>query len=308
MSGSGIRVLVPGFPRPHGALDWRRSEKESPVDAGTHALGLGAVRLVALTRGPKSDAVRAAAWVAHCVGRGASAPLADSDRVGLAALLEIHRMTPGAVVFAAGAGSNRVWVVRSGRLELAVGSGRRRVVVRVLRPGDADGDIQLLLAMPPPYTARALTDVVLLRVPPHGFEPLLAQYPRLARRWMSSVATWLALSQSRVLELLGRSLAERVARLLLDEALDGSIELPQQTLAAMLGVQRPSLNKALGDLQRAGVMTGYRAIRVIDPVRCVASRADRRTARRPVVARAVPTTGLPTRRYVQHRQGATSAV
>lgn len=222
-------------------------------------------RLVAMARGPGPSAVRAAAWVARCVGRGASAPLGDDDLAGLAALLEIRRVPAGGLVYAAGSELSGVWIVRSGQLELAVGSGRRLVTVQIMRPGDVDGDIQMLLGMPPPYTARALTETVLLHVPASGFEPLLVEHPRLALRWMTSVASRLASSQGRLLELLGRSLVEQVARLLLDEAVDGAIELPQRTLAAMLGAQRPSLNKVLADLRRSGLIeTGYRSIRVVD--------------------------------------------
>ncbi len=36
---------------------------------------------------------------------------------------------------------------------------------------------------------------------------------------------------------------------------DGSIHLAQGTLAAMLGVQRPSLNKILKDFERDGLIT-----------------------------------------------------
>lgn len=41
--------------------------------------------------------------------------------------------------------------------------------------------------------------------------------------------------------------------------------LPQRTLAAMLGVQRPSLNKVLKQFQRRGLLAvGYRSIRILD--------------------------------------------
>ena len=43
------------------------------------------------------------------------------------------------------------------------------------------------------------------------------------------------------------------------------MELPQRTLAAMLGVQRPSLNKVLKDLERDGVIRiSYSTIEVLD--------------------------------------------
>ena len=49
---------------------------------------------------------------------------------------------------------------------------------------------------------------------------------------------------------------------------DGRVTLPQRTLAAMLGVQRPSLNKVLKDLERDGLIRiGYSAIDILDPGR-----------------------------------------
>ena len=65
--------------------------------------------------------------------------------------------------------------------------------------------------------------------------------------------------------LLGRSLVEQTSRLLLDEQHDGRVPLPQRTLAAMLGVQRPSLNKILKDLEKKGlIVLGYGRIEITD--------------------------------------------
>lgn len=100
--------------------------------------------------------------------------------------------------------------------------------VRILRPGDVDGDVQLLLDMPMPYTARALTEVTYLYLSAPAFDALVQQKPTIARRWMSSIALRLATSQARILGLLGRSLTEQVARLLLDEAAEGKVTLTQR--------------------------------------------------------------------------------
>lgn len=93
---------------------------------------------------------------------------------------------------------------------------RKRAVVHVLRPGDVDGDIERLLDMPLPYTARALTDSVCLFLTRPDFESLTTGHPTIARRWPSSVAGRLATSQMRIVGLLGRSLVAQVAQLLLD--------------------------------------------------------------------------------------------
>ncbi|MGH3437988.1 MAG: Crp/Fnr family transcriptional regulator [Sciscionella sp.] len=226
-------------------------------------------QMLRLLGGNQRDAdaqVRQAAWVARCVGRGDTAPLLAADVSALASILRILPVARGASVFAGGEKAPGVWIVREGQVELSVGSGRRRVVVHVLRPGDVDGDIPLLLDMPLPYTARALTDVVCLFLHRADFESMLAGHPAIARRWLSSVAGRLATSQARILGLLGRSLSEQVARLLLDEAIDRRVPLPQRTLAAMLGVQRPSLNKILKQLESEGALAvRYAAVEIVDP-------------------------------------------
>jgi CRP/FNR family transcriptional regulator, cAMP and macrophage regulator len=221
---------------------------------------------------PSSNAVneriQLAAWVARCVGRGATAPLRSEDVSALATLLSVHEIPPGGTVFRAGDPASGVWIVREGIQELSVGTGRRRAVVHLLRSGDVDGDIQLLLGMPMAYTGRALTPTTVLFFSKDDFENLLATHPSIARRWLSSVAQRLASSQARILGLLGRSLTVQAAKLLADEAVDGRVALPQHTLAAMLGVQRPSLNKVLKEFERDGLIrVGYAMIDILNPTK-----------------------------------------
>jgi CRP-like cAMP-binding protein len=221
----------------------------------------------ALTGGqPVSEAqVRHAAWIARCVGRGASAPLHVEDVSALAGSVQPQEFVPGTVVFPAGQPASGVWIVRQGQLELAVGSGRRRAVVDVLRPGDVDGDIPLLLEMPLAYTARALTDATCLFLERTAFEQLLATHPAISRRWLSSVAQRVSAAQARLIGMLGRPLPAQVAQLLLDEAADARVELAQRTLAAMLGVQRPSINKILKEFERDRLIrVGYAIIEITD--------------------------------------------
>ncbi|MBS4728291.1 Crp/Fnr family transcriptional regulator [Mycobacterium sp. SM1] len=223
--------------------------------------------MLALTGGesPADTLIRHAAWVARCVGRGATAPLRQEDVTALAKTLKYRQFDSGAVLFTAGQESSGVWIVRRGQVELAVGSGRRRAVVDVLRAGDVDGDIPLLLDMPMAYTARALGDCTCLFLDRAAFDALLATHPNIARRWLSSVAQRVSASQARLLALLGQPLPAQTARLLLDESVDGSIPLAQRTLAAMLGVQRSSLNKILKDFERERlIVIHYAKIDILD--------------------------------------------
>lgn len=215
---------------------------------------------------PPADLVREAAWVARCVGRADAAPLGDTDLGALAAYLCPRELPRGAVLFKAGHPPEGVWIVRRGAVELIAGSGRRHVVVSVLRPGDVEGDISLILGKPPPYTARAIEPTTCLFLERGAFERLLLEHPAVNRRWLSSSTTRLADSHARVLQLLGRALREQVASVLLAEADDDHrVRLPQGTLAAMLGVHRPSLNKVLKSFERAGLVeVGRMEVRISD--------------------------------------------
>jgi CRP-like cAMP-binding protein len=181
----------------------------------------------------------------------------------------------GAPLFAQGESSPGVWIVRDGRVELSHREGARRVIVAIMHPGDVDGDINLILRMPLAYSGRAIGPVHALRLSDDNFEALLQTSPALARRWLSSVAFRLAHAQQRVLQLSGRDLTQQLAGLLLDEVREGEVALPQESLAALLGVRRPSINKVLRNLERRNLIgTSYGKVELLDPdaLRTVAGR------------------------------------
>lgn len=69
--------------------------------------------------------------------------------------------------------------------------------------------------------------------------------------------------------------------------MDGRVELPQRTLAAMLGVAQPSLNKVLTDLERDGLIRiSYSTIEVPTGPSSPPGR-DRHPAAVPVTGRGV---------------------
>ncbi|MGI8616086.1 MAG: Crp/Fnr family transcriptional regulator [Actinomycetota bacterium] len=223
------------------------------------------MRLLGLPKAGQDAMVREAAWLARCVGRGEWAPLFEEDLTQLGQRLEHRRFPPGALVFAQGKSSDAVWIFRKGRVELSRRDGQNRLIVQVVHPGDVDGDIGLILQMPLPYSAHAIDDVDALRLSAEDFDWLIGTRPALARRWLSSVAARLMNAERRILQLAGRDLKTQLANLLLDEERGDSVELPQESLASLLGVRRPSLNKVLKDFERAGmVRLSYGCVDLVD--------------------------------------------
>ncbi|WEV78166.1 Crp/Fnr family transcriptional regulator [Janibacter cremeus] len=208
---------------------------------------------------------REALWISRCVGHAETTPLRPEDVEGLASFLHVRSLAAGEPLVRAGDEPTDVYIVRDGCLELAVRSAGRRIVIQILRPGDIDGDIQMLLGKAMPYETRAQTDTTCLMLEREAFERLLATHPQLSRRWLTSVSERLARSHSRLTNLLGQPLDVQVAQLLLEERVDDVVVLTQTTVAALLGVRRPSINRVLKRFARDGMVeVSYGRVRVLD--------------------------------------------
>lgn len=187
------------------------------------------------------------------------------DAAELARSVQALELQPGTVLYQTGKVPSGVWMIRSGCIEVADRSSVRRRVAALLREGDIAGDLYVLTNSESPLTARSLEKAIVWFLPADTYRRVLMSCPSLTVAWLCSLAARLCDSRTRILEVLGGTLEQRVARLLLEESRDGTLFLPQQTLAQMLGVQRTSLNKTLKRMERGGVVTiGYGKLHLRD--------------------------------------------
>src|SRR5919106_5507025 len=154
-----------------------------------------------------------------------------------------------------------IGIIERGEVELSHRAGIRRVVLQILRDGDLLGDVPFFCRLPSPFTARALTEVMLIRLDRPSLDQLLAARPALAQRFLYSLASRLDRMQQRLLQLAGGDLRRQLASLLLGETADAQpvVRLPQATLAQLLGATRPAVNRILKALEAEGLIRlGYR--------------------------------------------------
>ncbi len=216
-------------------------------------------------RPEQSASFREALWVSRCVGHAETTPLGLADAEGLARFIEVRTLAAGEPLQRLGEVPTAVCIVREGVLELAVQGSGGRVVIQTLRAGDIDGDIQILLGMAMPYETRANTATTCLMLSRSHFEELLATHPQVSRRWLTSVSQRLARSHSRLTSLLGQPLEIQVAQLLLEERVGDVVSLPQTSVAALLAVRRPSVNRVLRKFARAGLVEiSYAKVQILD--------------------------------------------
>jgi CRP-like cAMP-binding protein len=211
--------------------------------------------------------LRHAAWIARSLGRGDLFPFTPEDVAELAERIGFATYEPGTRLLGPGGPVEWIGLIEYGEIELSHRSGVRRVVLQILRDGDLLGDVPYFCRLPSPYTARTLTEVMLIRLERADLEGLLATHPMIAQRFLYSLASRLERMQRRLLQLTGGELRTQVAALLLDEAGADSepVRLPQATLAELLGARRPSVNRVLKQLEADGaIRLTYRQVDIID--------------------------------------------
>lgn len=211
--------------------------------------------------------LRHAAWIARSLGRGDLFPFTSEDVAELAERIGFATYEPGTRLLAPGGPVEWIGLIEYGEVELSHRSGVRRIVLQILRGGDLLGDVPYFCRLPSPYTARTLTEVMLIRLEREDLEALLATHPMIAQRFLYSLASRLERMQRRLLQLTGGELRTQVAALLLDEAGADSVPvaLPQATLAELLGARRPSVNRVLKELEAQGIIRlAYRRVDILD--------------------------------------------
>jgi len=173
---------------------------------------------------------------------------------------------PGDMIFESGAASEYCHLVLRGVVELYRESDRQRVITR-LGSGRFVGDIAVFLGVPYLSSARAGTFAEIQWFERGRLLDVIDRYPDVTRGWLANALSSLAESHRRLDLVLGRTATQQVAGALLDSVdRQGRVAITQSGLAALLGVGRQTINRALGDLVAAGlVRTGYRFVEVVNP-------------------------------------------
>jgi CRP/FNR family transcriptional regulator, cAMP and macrophage regulator len=206
-----------------------------------------------------------AAWVAANFAEAEAAPFSSDDLVELTGYLTPRDVEWGEVLFHEGEDPKGVWILQAGAIELIYGTGENRALIRMINPGEAVGDLQILREAASPFKARAAEPSACLFIDRDAFSALLAGSPSISRRWMAKLALQVCKNHNRIVALLTTALRDRLAQFLLHENVDGLFRHSQGTIAAMLGVHRSSINQILGDFEALGlVKVTYRCIEILD--------------------------------------------
>ncbi len=130
-------------------------------------------------------------------------------------------------------------------------------ILQIIRPGESFNDVSIFDGGPNPASAQAMGPIVLYGVKNTDIEVILRTYPRVALNVIRVLSQKLRQLVSLVEDLSFRHVTARVAKMLLEYAVDGTgagQRLTQQEMAAMAGTAREMVGRSLKDLADEGVI------------------------------------------------------
>ena len=181
----------------------------------------------------------------------------------------MHRIhyRPGEQIVHEGEQTGEIFFVEHGRVRLACTAidGREQVLA-MLRPGASFNLISAFDGQPNPATARAMSVVQCIVLPADTLRMLIRQHPELGLALLHDMAGQVRGLVVLVEDLAFRSVRERLARQLLQDADGGCAEATQQELAERTGTVREIAGRALRQLAQEGLVRLERGrVVVLDP-------------------------------------------
>jgi CRP-like cAMP-binding protein len=193
------------------------------------------------------------------------AGLSPAAREALTRAGRVRRYPAGQVLCSEGDPGEALYVLEQGRLRVSrLTAGGQEAVLAVVEAPAALGELALLDGAPRDATVTAQGPVVVRLVPRAAFLALLRSEPAAVEGLLRTLAGWVRRANARQAALLGLDVPGRLAAWLLARAVSHGKPGPRGTvvalgrsqgeLAAELGTTRSTLNRALAELVRLGLI------------------------------------------------------
>lgn len=172
----------------------------------------------------------------------------------LAHCLILRRRTRGAIILLEGEPASGVYFVQEGYVNIFRSSDEGRIqTLAILGPGQQFNEVPVLDGGPNPASAEALTDVALYFVTADNFRGIVDRNPEVARAMLETFAVRLRQLVELASDLTLRTVPERLAKLLLEQAHIAG-RLTQHEMAARLGTVREVVGRTLRALADEGLI------------------------------------------------------
>ncbi len=188
----------------------------------------------------------------------------------MAGTCRLRRVPKGEILFLYAEPGECAYLVRSGTISVVLNSpDGREMVIDEVHPGEMFGELELLTRKGHSAAARAHCASELLVIPSDTFLSVIDREPRLARLVLEFTARRLQKSTRQQMDLAFVNAQGRLARILLaleeEQRELGYVTVSQDELAALSGLIRQTVAKALGEWRRNGwLLTGRGRVVVLN--------------------------------------------
>ena len=183
-------------------------------------------------------------------------PLNEDTLASIAALVMPRHYGPDQVIFLEGEPCAGLFIVHAGRVKIYASSPEgREQILTIIGPRDSFNDVAVFDGGPNPASAQAMDTVKVCVIERPAMLALFDRHPQLAQAVVAVLAARARMLVGMVQDLSLRSVAGRLAKLLLEQASQcDSIPLTHQQMAARLGTVREMVSRALRELEDAGML------------------------------------------------------
>jgi len=181
------------------------------------------------------------------------------------------------VLYLPGDAGDRIYLLKRGVVKIsALQEDGREVLLALLHKGEVFGEEAVLEDAPRDHLAEAYEDALICIITRQDFMDMLRSHPEMVFKITKLIGLRLKTFRNRVENLLYKGASQRLASTLLELAREHGVsdaqgtlvplKLSQQDLANLIGVTRESVNLALSDFRRQGlVVLEGRALRLPRP-------------------------------------------
>jgi CRP-like cAMP-binding protein len=186
--------------------------------------------------------------------------LNDQELEDVASLAQIRNIPTDTTIFHEGDTADAIFVVVNGRVKVVTtSSDGKEFILTVLGPGQVFGEMALLEAAARSASVVTITEVELLVIKRADFDHLLNTSPGISRKLMAILSRRLRRANSKMESLAYMDVAGRLARYLLDMALDhgqrlgnGWVVVRRPThsdIAHSIGTSRETVSRLINEFE-----------------------------------------------------------
>ncbi len=194
--------------------------------------------------------------------------LSESELTDLANLARERHFKSGEFIFWEGDTPDLFYIVVEGRIKVLKHSfAGKECIIAFFGPGEMFGEVAVFQDKPYPASAQSMAETKVLGIRKTDFLSFLAGHPEVALRIITILSGRLRDAQSRLKDLAGERVEQRITRMLLmlSARLGATLPFTRQEIADMTGITTETTIRVMSQLKERSIIRSTRGkITIVD--------------------------------------------